>query len=345
MLETSARLLRLLSLLQAHREWSGAELADRLDVTPRTVRRDIDRLRELGYPVHSAPGTAGGYRLGAGAELPPLLLEDEEAVAVAVGLRTAAAGGVEGIEEASVRALAKLEQVLPHRLQRQVGALNAFTVPLLGGGGPRVDPNLLTELAHACRDCHLLRFDYTAHDGTVSRRTVEPHRLVFARRRWYLVAWDAGRADWRTYRADRLTPTPPHGPRFTPRPPPAEDLAAYVSQGISTRAYARQATVLLHASLEQAAERIGPAAGTLEAVDERRCLLRTGAHSLEVMVFHIVMTGFDFEVREPPELIGHIQAIRDRLSRALAASPSAASPPRDGADRTRGTRSGSSEES
>lgn len=216
MLETSARLLRLLSLLQAHREWSGAELAGRLDVTPRTVRRDIDRLRELGYPVHSAPGTAGGYRLGAGAELPPLLLEDEEAVAVAVGLRTAAAGGVEGIEEASVRALAKLEQVLPHRLQRQVGALNAFTVPLLGSGGPRVDPNLLTELAHACRDCRRLRFDYTSHDGTVSRRTVEPHRLVFARRRWYLVAWDAGRADWRTYRADRLTPTPPHGPRFTP---------------------------------------------------------------------------------------------------------------------------------
>ncbi|MEX2971103.1 helix-turn-helix transcriptional regulator [Streptomyces sp. C184] len=344
MLETSARLLRLLSLLQSHREWTGAELAGRLDVTARTVRRDIDRLRELGYPVHSAPGTAGGYRLGAGAELPPLLLDDDEAVAVAVGLRTAAAGGVEGIEETSVRALAKLEQVLPHRLQRRVGALNAFTVPMFGAGGPRVDPNTLTELAHACRDCHRLRFDYTTHDGTLSRRTVEPHRLVCARRHWYLVAWDVDRADWRTYRADRITPTPPHGPRFTPRTPPAEDLAAYVSHGISTRAYAQQATVLVHASREQAAERIGPAAGTLEAVDARRCLLHTGAHSLDVMVVHLVMTGFDFEVREPPELQSRVREIRDRLSRALAAAPAAAPPP-GGADRTRGTRSGSSGES
>ncbi|MEU7434902.1 YafY family protein [Streptomyces sioyaensis] len=344
MLETSARLLRLLSLLQSHREWTGAELAGRLEVTARTVRRDIDRLRELGYPVHSAPGTAGGYRLGAGAELPPLLLDDDEAVAVAVGLRTAAAGGVEGIEETSVRALAKLEQVLPHRLQRRVGALNAFTVPMFGAGGPRVDPNTLTELAHACRDCHRLRFDYTTHDGTLSRRTVEPHRLVCARRHWYLVAWDVDRADWRTYRADRITPTPPHGPRFTPRTPPAEDLAAYVSHGISTRAYAQQATVLVHASREQAAERIGPAAGTLEAVDAASCLLHTGAHSLDVMVVHLVMTGFDFEVREPPELLDRVREIRDRLSRALAAPPAAAPPP-DGADRTRGTRSGSSGES
>lgn len=340
MLETSARLLRLLSLLQSHREWSGAQLADRLDVTARTVRRDIDRLRELGYPVHSVSGTAGGYRLGAGAELPPLLLDDDEAVAVAVGLRTAAAGGVEGIEETSVRALAKLEQVLPHRLQRRVGALNAFTVPMFGGG-PRVDPNTLTELAHACRDCRRLRFDYTAHDGTHSRRTVEPHRLVCARRHWYLVAWDTDRADWRTYRADRITPTPPHGPRFTPRPPPAEDLAAYVSHGISTGAYARQATVLVHAPLERAAERIGPAAGTLEAVDAQSCLLHTGAHSLDVMVVHLVLLGFDFEIREPPELLGHVREIRDRLSRTLAAAP-AAGPPPGGADRTPGTRSGSS---
>ncbi|MGW2394135.1 helix-turn-helix transcriptional regulator [Streptomyces lydicamycinicus] len=341
MLETSARLLRLLSLLQAHREWSGAELADRLDVTPRTVRRDIDRLRELGYPVHSAPGTAGGYRLGAGAELPPLLLDDDEAVAVAVGLRTAAAGGVDGIEEASVRALAKLEQVLPHRLRRRVGALTAFTVPILDASGPRVDPHTLTELAHACRDSRRLRFDYTTHDGTVSRRTVEPLRLVCARRHWYLVAWDVDRDDWRTYRADRITPTPPHGPRFDPRTPPAEDLAAYVSRGISTRAYATRATVLLHASLEQAAARISPAAGVLEAVDEQHCLLRTGAHSLDLMVLHIVLTGFDFEVREPPELLGKVREVRDRLDRALIPPP-AASPPPGGADRTRGTRNGSS---
>jgi predicted DNA-binding transcriptional regulator YafY len=235
MLETSARLLRLLSLLQAHREWSGADLADRLGVTPRTVRRDVDRLRELGYPVHSARGTAGGYRLGAGAQLPPLLLDDEEAVAVAVGLRQAA-GGVEGIEETSVRALAKLEQVLPDRLRRRVSALSSFTVPMPGTGrGPSVDPAVLIELAGACRDAQRLRFTYRDHGGTVTRRTAEPHRLVAAQRRWYLVAWDVDRDDWRTYRADRITPTPPHGPRFTPRRPPADDLAEYVSRGVSKK--------------------------------------------------------------------------------------------------------------
>ncbi|MFI8998121.1 helix-turn-helix transcriptional regulator [Streptomyces sp. NPDC053542] len=318
MLETSARLLRLLSLLQAHREWSGADLADRLGVTPRTVRRDIERLRELGYPVHSAPGTAGGYQLGAGAELPPLLLDDEEAVAVAIGLRTAAAGGVAGIEETSVRALAKLEQVLPARLRRRVSTLNTFTVPLVSGAGPRVDAAVLTELAAACRDSQQLRFEYAAHDGTVSRRTVEPHRLVSAQRRWYLVAWDTGRGDWRTFRADRITPTPPHGPRVAPRTPPAEDLAAYVSEGVSRAVYAVSATVLLHAPLEEAAQRVSPMAGTLEAVDAHTCLLRAGAANPDALVVFLMMTGFDFEVREPPELLEHIREIRDRLSRASA---------------------------
>ncbi|MER7397322.1 YafY family protein [Streptomyces sp. NPDC000151] len=318
MLETSARLLRLLSLLQAHREWSGADLAGRLGVTPRTVRRDIERLRELGYPVHSAPGTAGGYQLGAGAELPPLLLDDEEAVAVAIGLRTAAAGGVAGIEETSVRALAKLEQVLPARLRRRVSTLNDFTVPLVSGAGPRVDAAVLTELAAACRDSQQLRFEYATHDGTVSRRTVEPHRLVSAQRRWYLVAWDTGRADWRTFRADRITPTPPHGPRVAPRTPPAEDLAAYVSDGVSRAVYAVSATVLLHVPLAEAAQRISPMAGTLEAVDDRTCLLRTGAANPDALVVLLMMTGFDFEVREPLELLTYIREIRDRLSRASA---------------------------
>lgn len=204
-----------------------------------------------------------------------------------------------------------------------------------------MDPHTLTELAHACRDSQRLRFDYTTHDGTASRRTVEPLRLVCARRHWYLVAWDVDRDDWRTYRADRITPTPPHGPRFDPRTPPAEDLAAYVSQGISTRAYATRATVLLHASLEQAAARISPAAGVLEAVDEQHCLLRTGAHGLDLMVLHIVLTGFDFEVREPPELLDKVREVRDRLDRALVPPPAASPPPGD-ADRTPGTRSGSS---
>ncbi|MEU9255802.1 YafY family protein [Streptomyces sp. NPDC048270] len=318
MLETSARLLRLLSLLQAHREWTGADLADRLGVTPRTVRRDVDRLRELGYPVNASPGTGGGYQLGAGAELPPLLLDDDEAVAVAVGLRTAAGNGVEGIGEASVRALAKLEQVLPSRLRRRVSALNEFTVPMLRGAErSTVDPAVLTELAAVCRDTERLRFGYRDHEGNVTRRTVEPHRLVCTERRWYLVAWDLDREDWRTFRADRIEPKAPHGPRFTPREPPAADLAAYVSQGVSQRVYAARAVVRLMVSAEEAARTVGPSDGVLEPVDGRSCLLRTGAVSLDVMVIHIMLLGCEFEVVEPPELSDRIRAARDLLGRAV----------------------------
>ncbi|MFI6201121.1 helix-turn-helix transcriptional regulator [Streptomyces phaeochromogenes] len=318
MLETSARLLRLLSLLQAHREWSGAALADRLGVTPRTVRRDVDRLRELGYPVNASPGTGGGYQLGVGAELPPLLLDDDEAVAVAVGLRTAAGQGIEGIGETSVRALTKLEQVLPHRLRRRVGALNAFTVPMLRGPQPSaVDPAVLTALAAACRDSERLRFEYRDHGGSSTRRTVEPHRLVCTERRWYLVAWDVDRDDWRTFRADRVTPKPPHGPRFTPRQPPAEDLAAYVSKGVSVRAYATHAVVRLLVPKEEAAQRISPSAGTLEAESDSSCILRTGAASLDVMVIHVMLMGVEFEVLEPVELVEAIRTSRDRLTRTL----------------------------
>ncbi|WP_342456377.1 YafY family protein [Streptomyces coeruleorubidus] len=342
MLETSARLLRLLSLLQAHREWSGPDLAQRLGVSARTLRRDVDRLRELGYPVNASPGTGGGYQLGAGAELPPLLLDDDEAVAVAIGLRTAAGQGIEGIGETSVRALAKLEQVLPDRLRRRVGALNAFTVPMLRGPLPdAVDPAVLTELAHLCRDAERLRFEYRGHDGTTSRRSVEPHRLVCTERRWYLVAWDLDRADWRTFRVDRITPRPPHGPHFQPRESPAEDLAAYVSQGVSTRVYATHAVVRLLAPLEEAAAHISPSAGVLEAEGPDSCLLRCGAGSLDVMVIHVMMLGFEFEVLEPDGLIEAIKRTRDRLDGALARA--AQSPPRtaDGAGRTPATPTGS----
>ncbi|MFB6678079.1 helix-turn-helix transcriptional regulator [Streptomyces sp. NPDC056390] len=343
MLETSARLLRLLSLLQARREWSGADLSDRLGVTPRTVRRDVDRLRGLGYPVDASPGTGGGYRMGAGAELPPLLLDDDEAVAVAVGLRTSAGQGIEGIGETSVRALSKLEQVLPGRLRRRVSALNAFTVPMLRGPVPSdVDPSVLTDLAAACRDSERLRFAYEDHGGAATRRTVEPHRLVCSERRWYLVAWDVDREDWRTFRVDRITPKPPHGPRFAPRTPPADDLAAYVSKGVSQGPYATGATIRLLVPVEEAAQRISPSAGTLEADGDDSCVLRTGAASLDVMVIHVILMGFEFEVLEPDGLTDVIRTARDRLSRALERAGSADGRTRtpDGADRTPGTRSG-----
>ncbi|MFK0258839.1 helix-turn-helix transcriptional regulator [Streptomyces sp. NPDC090445] len=318
MLETSARLLRLLSLLQAHREWTGAGLAERLGVTPRTVRRDVERLRELGYPVNATPGTGGGYQLGAGAELPPLLLDDDEAVAVAVGLRTAAGNGVEGIGEASVRALAKLEQVLPGRLRRRVSAIDEFTVPMLRAPErSAVDPSVLAELAAACRDGERLRFAYRDHEGSASRRVVEPHRLVCTERRWYLVAWDVERDGWRTFRADRIEPRPPHGPRFTPRPAPAEDLAAYVSRGVAQAAYAARAVLRLGMPAEDAARLIGPGAGALEPVDDKSCLLRTGAAGLDALVVHVMLLGCEFEVVEPPELTDRIRAARDLLGRAV----------------------------
>ena len=201
--ETSSRLLQLLALLQARREWLGTELADRLEVSGRTIRRDVERLRDLGYPVQSTTGPAGGYRLAAGTAMPPLLLDDDEAIAIAVGLRTAARASVTGIEETAIRALVKLEQVLPTHLRRRVAALGSttFAPPL---AGPTVDPQHLTVIAAACRDGECLRFAYRSRDGTNSRRLVEPHTLVNRGRRWYLVAWDRDRDDWRTFRLDRL---------------------------------------------------------------------------------------------------------------------------------------------
>ncbi|GII62887.1 DNA-binding transcriptional regulator [Sphaerisporangium krabiense] len=318
MLETSARLLRLLSLLQARRDWTGADLAGRLEVSERTVRRDVDRLRELGYPVNATRGTDGGYRLGAGSAMPPLLLDDEEAVAVAVGLRTAAGGAVAGIEETSVRALAKLEQVLPSRLRHRVNALQTYTEPVPPDRpGPVVDPGVLSTLAAACRDRERLRFDYAAHDGTTGVRTVEPHRLVSWGRRWYLVAWDADREDWRSFRVDRLSPRTPTGPRFPPRDPPEGGAAAHVARGASAAAWRYRARVVVHAPAEAVTERINPAVGVVEAIDAHTCVLHTGADTPHTLAVHLGLLDLDFEVTEPPELVDHIRALAGRYARAV----------------------------
>jgi len=316
MLETSARLLRLLSLLQARREWAGPELAERLGVGVRTVRRDVERLRRLGYPVEATRGVAGGYRLGPGAEIPPLLLDEEEAVAVAVGLRTAARVGVAGIEETSVRALAKLERVMPSRLRRRINALGAATVPY-AFTGPAVDAEVLATIAAACRDHERLRFRYRSHDGVSTGRLVEPHRLVHTGRRWYLVAWDTARADWRTFRVDRLERPAPDR-RFVPREPPAEDLAAYVSRAVSATRDRYQARVVLHAPIAEVAPRVPPAVGSLEPLDERRCLLHAGSDWLGGLAVYIAETGVDFEVLEPPELIARVRVLAGRFARATA---------------------------
>ena len=317
MANTSARLLNLLSLLQTPREWGGAELAERLGVSPRTVRRDIDRLRELGYPVQATMGPDGGYRLVAGTAMPPLLLDDEEAVAIAVGLRSAAGNAVEGIGEASLRAMAKLEQVLPSRLRRRVSALNAVTVPMPGWSqGPRVDPETLSVLAAAAAARERLRFAYAAMNGAESRRLVEPHRIVPAGRRWYLVAFDKDRDDWRIFRVDRITQARAVGQRFEPREPPAQDAAAFVIDRMSslTPSYRAVATIAMPA--ERLRARLGGHSGEVEPIDEGSCRLNSHSDTLEWLARTLVMLGCEFEVHEPPELIEYLREMSARIARA-----------------------------
>ncbi len=313
MLETSARLLRVLALLQVRSDWAGAELAARLDITPRTLRRDVAKLRSLGYPVHAVSGVAGGYRLGAGAALPPLLLDDEEAVAVALSLRSAATHSVTGISEASVRALAKLEQVLPARLRERAAAISQATIPL-AGPGPTVRAETLVVLAGACRRRERVAFSYRNRDGVLSARQAEPHRLVQAGYRWYLVARDLARADWRTFRVDRIEDPEPTGIRFVPVDPP--DAAAFVAQAVTTAPYRYQARILVHAPVARVAQSVPPSAGVLDAAGPGSCVLTSGSDSLDAIAFHTVMMGFSFTVLEPPELIERMRSLAARLSEA-----------------------------
>jgi predicted DNA-binding transcriptional regulator YafY len=313
--ETSARLLRLLSLLEVRPDWTGADLAARLEVTPRTLRRDMQKLRSLGYPVYATPGVAGGYRLGAGAALPPLLLDDDEAVAVALSLRTAASHAVTGVAEASARALAKLEQVLPSRLRDRASAVSQATVPLTGPG-PVVDADVLTTIARACRGREQVVLGYRNRDGGESERRVEPHRLVQAGYRWYLVARDVDSTDWRTFRLDRIQSLTMTGVRFVPRDPP--DAAAFVANAISTAPYRYQARVLLHAAVAAIAAELPPTVGIVEAAGDDACLLTTGSDSLDALTFHLGNLGCDFTVLEPPELIERVRTLAARLHRAAA---------------------------
>jgi predicted DNA-binding transcriptional regulator YafY len=318
--DTSARLLRLLSLLQARRDWTGTELAARLGVTTRTVRHDVDRLRGLGYPVDARPGVAGGYRLGTGGALPPLLLDDEEAVAVAVGLRTAASGSVAGIEETSVRALAKLQQILPARLRHRVSAFQAYALPA-PSRGPRVDPDVLTMIAGACRDHERLRFDYQAHSGTASRRDVEPYRLVNDRQRWYLVAWDTGREAWRTFRVDRIEPRPPPGPRFTPRAlPPDDQIAAQVARGAGEATWRYRARVIVHAPAAHVRDRL-PIPVPVESLGEDRCVFEPGSDHPEMLALYLGLLGADFTITDAPDLVAALRELAARYQRAIQLPP------------------------
>ncbi|MCK9822092.1 YafY family transcriptional regulator [Nocardioides cavernae] len=314
-MSTSERMLRLLSLLQTHRYWPGPELSERLEVSPRTLRRDVDRLRDLGYTVDAVRGAAGGYQLRAGGSLPPLLLEDEEAVAVAVGLRTAAAGAVAGMDDWSVQALSKVLSLMPPRLRRQMDAVASQTdSPGPWEGAPVFDAAVLTTLAQACRDSELLRFDYTAREGEASHRRIEPLRLVSLGRRWYLVAWDRDRMDWRSFRLDRIADPEPTGQRFRPRDLPADDALAFVRQGISRmpQRYAVRARVAM--SADDLAAHVGRW-GTVTP-DGAGCVLEMNVDDLGWPVMVLAGTGADFVVESPPELVERVAEVGARFSRS-----------------------------
>ncbi len=317
MANTSTRTLRLLSLLQTHRYWPGTELADRLGVSVRTLRRDVDRLRELDYPVEAQRGVDGGYQLAAGAALPPLMIDDDEAVALAVGLHTAAEGAVEGIAESSVRVLAKVVQVMPTRLRRRVEALRAMTVPA-GWGSPAragVDPGVLITLALTCRDSEQLRFGYTAANGRRTDRQVEPHRLVCLERRWYLVAYDLTRQDWRSFRVDRLIAPEGTGAPFRPRTLPAADAAEFVRAGIGNLPRPYRVAALVYAPAATVLERIGRWS-TVEEVDGEHCRVRMTTDSLDWPVLALGALGAEFRVLEPAELVDQLRDWAARFDRA-----------------------------
>ena len=318
MASTGSRALQLLSLLQTHRYWPGHELADRLGISPRTLRRDVERLRDLGYPVDATRGVAGGYQLAAGASLPPLVVDDDEAVALAVGLRTAAQSGISGVDEASVRALAKIVQVMPPRLRRRVDALRMTTLSTTLGPAPSADAGILTTLAQACRDEERIEFAYVARDAQASTRTVEPHRLVSIERRWYLVAYDLTRFDWRSFRLDRIADPRPTGTRFRPRALPAEDAAAYVRESL----HSVIEPVVVEAVVEAPLERVLDVLQRWADVEEQgdgSSRVRITADSAEWALFGLAALDAPFRILGPKEALIAAADWGERFTRSATA--------------------------
>ncbi len=321
MLRASGRLLRLLTLLQSRATWTGPELAERIAVTPRTLRRDVDRLRALGYPIDATRGVAGGYALGAGAALPPLSLDEDEATAVFVGLHATVGTDVSGAGTAALRALTKLDRVLPARLRKNFRALQGSVVAVAARGRPLSLASVAT-LARACVERDVTRIAYRARDGATTERVVEPLRLVHVGALWYLVAWDPAKSDWRTFRLDRMKRVEPTEKRFAARPPPSDDLAAWVTRAISSAPHPFRAKVALAASLEDVRPRVGAFDALFERAPEGRCMMEVGAPTLDVLIARILWLGLDFEVLEGPrELREHLARVAKRLRGALPVHP------------------------
>ncbi|MEU2513386.1 helix-turn-helix transcriptional regulator [Streptomyces syringium] len=312
-----ARMLRLLSLLQTRREWSGTELAERLGVTTRTIRRDIDRLRDLGYPVDGTTGHTGGYRLASGTAMPPLILDDDEATAVAVALRTAA-GNLTGMEETALRALAKLEQVLPRRLRAQVTALQQATATIEWARRvPRVDPTLLTALAAACRDHETVTFDYLTSSGAQASRRVEPHHLVASGGLWYLLAHDTDKDDWRVYRIDRIAHPAPTRRHFAPRSVPNGDPAAYVAEKIATAPARHRAIATVHAPADTIRRRTWALAGRIQPIDANTCTVDCSSNSLPGIAQTLAALDTDYTLDADQEVTAYLRKTTERTTRAL----------------------------
>jgi predicted DNA-binding transcriptional regulator YafY len=315
-MSSSTRMLQLLSLLQTHRYWPGHELAGRLEVSDRTLRRDVDRLRDLGYPVHASRGAAGGYQLQAGAAMPPLLLDDEEAVAIVVGLQAAAGGMVEGIEEVSVRAMSKVTQVMPARLRRRVDALAAYAVPAVwSSNGPTVDSDVLTTLALACRDDERVGFGYRTRAGDDMARSVEPHRLVSVGRRWYLVGYDLTRHDWRSFRLDRMSEVVTTGVRFRQRDLPGGDAAEFVKGGLRGLPQRHDVSVLVHTDADAVRRRVSRW-GHVEELGEERCRLTMQVDDLAWTMFVLAGLEAPFDIEGPTELVDRTAAVGALFSNA-----------------------------
>ncbi|HLS72925.1 MAG TPA: YafY family protein [Actinomycetaceae bacterium] len=308
MSDVTRRALRLLALLQSRSVWTGPELAAEMGVTTRTVRRDVDRLREMGYPVLTSAGHGGGYQLGAGRALPPLLLSSSEAVAVAVGLRLAASSGIDGLDEEALRALAALDRILPAQVRAEVGAVSG-AMGVIARATPGARSEVLMALASAVRDGVRVRVDYERADGERFERRLEPYRVLSVEGRWYLFAWDLDREDWRTFRLDRMHEVHASTFTFTPRPTP--DIEQTVRESITVGVYTQAATVRILAPLEEVAEKVPARAGTVTADGDAACILRAGADDLHWVAMHLAWMGAPIEVIEPPELLGVIEELRE----------------------------------
>ena len=308
MSDVTRRALRLLALLQSRSVWTGPELAAEMGVTTRTVRRDVDRLRQMGYPVLTSAGHGGGYQLGAGRALPPLLLSSSEAVAVAVGLRLAASSGIDGLDEEALRALAALDRILPAQVRAEVGAVSG-AMGVIARATPGARSQVLMALASAVRDGARVRVDYERADGERFERRLEPYRVLSVEGRWYLFAWDLEREDWRTFRLDRMHEVHASTFTFTPRPTP--DIEQTVRESITVGVYAQAATVRILAPVEEVAEKVPTRAGAVTADGDAACILRAGADDLHWVAMHLAWMGAPIEVIEPPELLGVIEELRE----------------------------------